>query len=109
MAAKIKTAKKKAAVVPKPYVIVRSCTAGVFAGTLESRDGKECVLSQARRIWYWKGAASLSQLATTGTTAPYECKFPAPVTRVTVLEAVEIIDVTEAARKSIEAVPTWAA
>ena len=67
------------------------------------------ILTEARRIWYWKGAASLSQLATDGTSAPSECKFPAPVARVTVLEAIEIIDVTDAARKSIEGVPTWRA
>lgn len=92
---------------PKPYVIVRTYRAGVFAGTLESRDGKEATLTNARRIWYWRGAASLSQLAVDGTSAPNECKFPAPAPRVTVTEAIEILDVTEKARASIEAVPPW--
>lgn len=45
------------------YVIVRTYTAGAFAGELESRNGREVVLLNARRIWYWSGAASLSQLA----------------------------------------------
>ena len=43
------------------YVICRTYSAGVFAGYLESRNGQEVVLRNARRIWYWKGAASLSQ------------------------------------------------
>jgi len=89
------------------YVIVRTYSAGVFAGTLESRDGKEVVLTEARRIWYWAGAASLSQLAMEGTSKPRECKFPTPVTRVTLTEVIEILEVTPEAQKSIEGVPVW--
>jgi hypothetical protein len=89
------------------YVIVRTCSAGVFAGNLESRNGQEVVLRNARRIWYWKGAATLSQLGTDGTSAPKECKFPCEVDRVELLQAIEILDVTEAAEASIKAVPVW--
>ena len=89
------------------YVIVRTLSAGVFAGTLLSRKGKEVALSNARRIWYWTGAASLSQLAVEGTSTPSTCKFPTPVAHVELTEAIEILDVTPAARKSIEAVPVW--
>ena len=49
------------------HVIVRTYSAGVHAGILKSRDGKEAVLTDARRIWYWDGAATLSQLAIDGT------------------------------------------
>ena len=49
------------------FVICRTYSAGVFAGFLESREGKEVVLTKARRLWYWDGAASLSQLAMEGT------------------------------------------
>lgn len=90
------------------YCMVRTYSAGVFAGTLEERTGKEVRLSNARRIWYWAGAASLSQLATSGTTDPKKCKFPAPVNEVLLTEAIEIIPITDAARQSIEAVPVWA-
>jgi len=93
----------------KPYVLVRTYSAGVFAGTLEASKGKEVVLSNARRIWFWAGAASLSQLAVDGTNKPGECKFPVAVPRVVLTEAIEIIDVTEKARKSIEGVPVWTA
>jgi len=91
------------------YVIVRTYSAGVFAGELESRQGREVVLRNARRLWFWRGAASLSQLAVSGTSKPNGCKFPAAVPRVTLLEAIEILDVTPAARASIEAVPVWTA
>ena len=93
----------------KPYVIVRTYSAGVFAGLLESRKGKEVVLTQARRLWYWRGAATLSQMAMSGTSDPSRCKFPVAVPRVLLTEAIEVLDCTPAARKSIEAVPVWGA
>lgn len=89
------------------YVLVRTFSAGVFAGELESRNGQEAVLRNARRIWYWAGAATLSQLAMEGTNKPDLCKFPQPVDRVELLQAIEILDVTSEARRSIEEVPVW--
>lgn len=89
------------------YVIVRTYTAGVFAGNMESRNGQEVVLTNARRIWYWSGAASLSQLAMEGTSNPSGCKFPCEVNRVELLQAIEILDVTLKAEKSIKEVPIW--
>lgn len=92
---------------PGTHVIARTHSAGVFAGTIKSRDGKEAVLTDARRIWYWEGAASLSELATKGTSKPSACKFPAPVAEVLLTEVIEIIPTTEVARMSIAEVPTW--
>lgn len=89
------------------YVICRTYSAGVFAGELESRNGKEVVLRNARRLWYWKGAASLSQLAMEGVKYPNDCKFPCEVNREELLEVIELLDVTEVARKSIKEVPIW--
>lgn len=91
------------------YVIVRTFSAGVFAGYLISREDKEVVLRNARRIWYWDGAASLSQLAMEGTSKPENCKFPCEVDEVTLTEAIEILSVTEVAQKSIADVPVWKA
>lgn len=89
------------------YVIVRTYSAGVFAGYLHSRKGQEVVLKNARRLWYWKGAASLSQLAMEGVKCPNECKFPCVVGRVELLQAIEILDCTELARLSIAGVKIW--
>lgn len=91
------------------YCIVRTYSAGVFAGTLAARDGKEAIVTNARRIWYWDGAASLSELATSGTKKPGECKFPAAVESVLLTEVIEILPTTESARESIVAVPVWKA
>lgn len=90
------------------YCMVRTYSAGVFAGYVESRDGKEAVLRNARRIWRWAGAASLSQLATDGTSKPNECKFPVAVDKVTLTEVIEIIPITSRAKESVEGVPVWA-
>jgi len=87
--------------------IVRTHSAGVFLGELNSRKGKEALLKNARRMWYWAGAASLSQLAVEGTSQPSQCKFPVAVDEILLTEVIEIIPATEAAIASIAAVPEW--
>ena len=89
------------------YCMVRSKAAGVFAGTVEKVDGQTALLRNARRIWYWEGAASLSQLATDGTNAPEKCRFPCEVSEVLLFEVIEIIPITEKAAASIAGVPEW--
>lgn len=91
----------------KKYVLIRTHSAGVFVGYLEEKNGKEVTLSHARRIWYWKGAASLSQLAMQGVKYPNECKFPCEVASIILTEAIEIIEVTEKSKESIASVPVW--
>lgn len=90
-----------------PYFIVRTYSAGVFAGYIESRVGQEVVMTNARRLWYWDGAASLSQLAEEGTTKPENCKFPCEVNKILLLEAIEILNVSDKAKKSITDIPIW--
>lgn len=92
----------------KKYVIVRTYLAGVFAGYLESRNGQEVVLLKARRLWQFF-AASLSELAQSGTPDASKCKFPEEVSRVELLQAIEILDVTDKAKKSIDSVKVWKA
>jgi len=88
------------------FVIVRTYSAGVFAGYMEKHDGKEVTLRNARRIWYWEGANTLSQLAVEGTNQPEKCKFAIPV-NVILTEAIEILHVNEKAKKNIEGVTIW--
>jgi len=87
--------------------IVRTDRAGVFFCEIESRNGSEAELRNARRLWYWNGAATLSQLATEGVTKPRECKFTVTVESCTVVGVIEIIPCTEEAVKSINNVPVW--
>lgn len=89
------------------YVIIRADRAGVFAGYLESREGSEVIIRDCRRLWYWDGAASLSQLAIDGVSKPETCKFPAEVDRAEILGVIEVLDCTEKARKSISCVGIW--
>lgn len=88
-------------------VIVRGDRSGVFFGTLESRSGREVKLTNCRRLWYWDGAASISQLAVDGTVAPENCKFTIVVPEIEILDAIEVIKCTAAAIASIEAVEVW--
>ena len=92
----------------KQNVIVRTQSAGVFAGVLKSRKGREVILTNARRIYYWAGAATLSQLSVEGTSKPDECKFPCAVSEVTLLEAIEILPLSAKAKASLDAVKVWA-
>lgn len=94
-------------IISNNLVIVRTYSAGVFFGQLEYRDGKEVHLSNARRLWYWSGAASLSQLAIDGVTNPDKCKFPEAIPHIILTEAIEIINCTEKAIKSINEVKIW--
>lgn len=89
------------------YVIVRTYSAGVHAGTLVSQVGKEVVLKDARRLWYWKGAASLSQIAVQGVSNPNESKFSIEVPLIKLTEAIETIATTPLGEKNIKAVPVW--
>jgi hypothetical protein len=84
------------------YVIVRCRDAGVHAGILKSHEGRECVLSEARRLWYWKpanDAAFLSGAAVEGLHP--DSKVGLPV-RVHLTENCEIIECTPKAAASIK-------
>lgn len=95
----------------KKYQIVRTYSAGVFAGYVESEKTEggstQMVLRNARRLWSWAGAASLSELSTSGTAKPNDCKFPCVVDRVELKQVIEVLDVTEKAKKSIDGVKVW--
>ena len=88
-------------------VIVRGDRSGVFFGTLVEKEGSEVTLEKCRRLWYWDGAASISQLAAEGTTNPSGCKFTVTVDTITILDAIEIILCTDEAIRNIEGVREW--
>ena len=89
------------------YYIIRTNNAGVFFGHIVERRGNEADLSDVRRIWYWYGACSLSQLAVEGTKCPERCKFSVAVPEMTVLGVIELIPCADEAVKSILGVKTW--
>ena len=92
---------------PAEMSLVRCRAAGVHYGHIVSRDGQEVELTNSRRIFYWEGAASLSQLAVDGVAVPENCNFTVRVPTITVLDAIEIIPCSEKAVRSIEGVSEW--
>ena len=87
--------------------IIRCDRAGVFYAEISERRGSEADLVNARCLWYWDGAASLSQLATEGVKHPDNCKFTVTVPSMTVFGAIEVIPCSDAAVKSIDGVAAW--
>ncbi len=92
-------------------VIIRSRDAGVFYGELIERDRLSCVavLNDCRRLWYWSGAASLSEVSTEGTKKPQECKFSVRTQGHEIAGVCEVLCVTPEAQRVIEGVPEWTA
>ena len=88
-------------------VIIRADRAGVFFGTLVAKRGSEVELEDCRRLWYWDGAASISQLAIDGTVAPDNCKFTKTVSEIIILGVIEIIPCSDKAINSIAGVKEW--
>ena len=72
------------------YYIIRGDRSGVFFGQIVERKDREVTLTNCRRVWYWDGAASLSQLAAEGVKAPQSCRIAMPVEELTVLDAIEL-------------------
>lgn len=89
------------------YYIVRGDRSGVFAGNIKERNGKEVTMTNVRRLWYWDGASSISQLAQQGTVTPENCKFSVAVDEIIVLDAIEIDKCSKEAEKSIKGVREW--
>lgn len=92
-------------------VIIRADRAGVFYGTLaevESNGNElQVELRDLRRLWYWDGACSLTQLAVEGTKEPDESKFTVRQASAVIVGVVEILPCSDVACKSIEAVEEW--
>ena len=94
------------------YSVIRTQNAGVHFGKIklpaDIANGSVTLLN-ARRIWYWDGAASLSQLALEGVSKPENCKFSVIVPEITLLGVIEIIPCTISAIKNISQVKVWKA
>ncbi len=92
-------------------VIIRSHGAGLFFGTLNEvekcEDTWTVELLNCRRLWYWNGACSITQLAVDGTKQPLDCKFTITEDSIVVSSVIEFHECTDKAIKSIEGVAEW--
>lgn len=87
--------------------IFRGDRSGVFFGTLVAENGQEVEIKNCRRLWFWQGACSLSEVAKIGTTKPNDCKFTVTVDTLIITDCIEIIPCTNEAIEVIEGVPEW--
>ena len=89
-------------------VLIRSYASGVHFGTLEKEEftlsGKVVILSNCRRIHYWEGAASLSQVAVDGI-AKGRVAMSLPL--IEVVNVIETIPLSDTATKNLEEQPIW--
>ena len=89
------------------YCIVRGYQSVVWAGYVKSQEGTKVVLLNVRNIWYWKGAASLSQLSQEGIKDLSDSKITQEIPEFTMLDANSILPCSEAAKKLIAESPVW--
>ena len=87
--------------------VFRGDRSGIFFGTLLEKDGQEVLIGNCRRIWYWEGACSLTDIANIGTTCPNNCKFTIATESMMITDCIEILPCTEQAIKVIESVKPW--
>lgn len=85
-------------------VLVRSCDAGVYFGTLTKVDGETIRLENVRNIWHWTGASCLSQIANEGITGD---KVSPVVSSMVINRVCQILPLSEKAIVNLEAQPTW--
>lgn len=87
--------------------IVRTDRAGVFYGEIKERSHDEVTMVNVRKLWYWNGACAVEQLAMEGVKRPNDCQFTVIVPEMVIAAPIQIIEATEQACKSIEAVKEW--
>lgn len=82
-------------------VLIRTYSAGVWCGILQEKLGNEVILKDARRLWRWWAAESISLSGVANFGIKEDKSKIAPAVVGVWLEAIEIIPVTEKAEKSI--------
>lgn len=95
----------------KIAVLIRSYASGVHFGFLkEEKDllsGKQVTLINSRRVHYWEGACSLSQLALEGTKKPDDCRISVTLPEITITQVIEIIPLNESSYNNLKSIEEW--
>jgi hypothetical protein len=82
------------------FVLIRTYSAGIHVGTLVSKDGQTVLLKDARRVWRWRGANSLHEVALHGAAEDYT-RISEPVPEILLTEAVEVIPCVATAQENL--------
>ena len=92
------------------YCIIRTYSAGVWAGWIDTKSNYMCQeVIEARRLWRWWSEFTLSALAVTGIKGGKESenKYAMPVPRVILKQVIEVIPCSETAKQQIQAQPNY--
>lgn len=89
-----------------PYVVVRTYSAGVHVGYLTHREGREVVLTETSRVWRWRGANTLHEMALHGVSTTEYTRISEQVAVNTLTEATEVIPCTPEATDNLSK-PRW--
>ena len=87
--------------------LFRGDRSGVFYGELVEREGQRAKIRNARKIYYWDGAACLEQLSAEGTNKPNNCKFTMAVVEIEIYDLIQLLPCTDKSIESIEGVSEW--
>jgi hypothetical protein len=87
--------------------MIRTHSAGVHFGELVSKNGQNVVLKNARRVWYWAKACSLSQLAMEGDKDLSNCKIAMLVENIELDQVIEVIPMSSGAIKIMYGAQDW--
>jgi hypothetical protein len=85
-------------------VIIRTYSAGVWFGVLSEKSGSEVIVTNARRMWRWWAAESISLSAVALHGVKAEKSKVAEAVPSIWLEAIEIIPCSEKAAAQLEAI-----
>lgn len=96
---------KKNTAASHPVVVVRTYSAGVHIGELVSRTGSEVELANAHRLWRWRGANTLHEVALRGV-AQDHTRISERVPKIVLTGAIEIIECSAAAAENLRT-PRW--
>lgn len=90
-------------------IIARIDRAGVFHGTLLAKDEETTTMTDVRRIYYWQGPLSVTDMSVTGVKAGSKVTLPARCVEFETAKVVELIECTAKASESIENIEPWKA
>jgi hypothetical protein len=84
--------------------IIRTYSAGIHIGMLKERNGREVTLTDASRIWRWRGANTLHEIALHGVAQEFT-RISERVPEIILTEAVELIQCSDEAARTFA--PRW--
>lgn len=85
--------------------VIRTYSAGVWFGEIIEKDGNEVIIGDARRLWRWHAAQSISLSGVALYGVIYDKSKITPPVETVWLEAIEIIPAADVAITSIEDAP----